>query len=48
MASLWARWPMGGYIVQLLTQLSLCHTCLLYMLYGKMVAIKRLYFNKPK
>jgi hypothetical protein len=48
MASMWARRPMGGYIVQLLTQLTLSHTYLLCRFHGKMVAIKRLYVNKPK
>ena len=48
MASMWAGRPMSGYIVQLLTQLSLSHTCLLCTLHEKMVAIKKLYFNKPK
>jgi hypothetical protein len=48
MASMWAGRFLGGYIVQLLTQLSLSHTYLLCKLHGEMVAIKRLYFNKPK
>ena len=48
MASMWAGRPLGGYIVQLLAQLSLSHTYLLCRLHGEMVAIKRLYFNKPK
>jgi hypothetical protein len=48
MASMWARRPLGGYIVQLLTHLSLSHRYLLRRLHGEMVAIKRLYFNKPK
>jgi len=43
MASMWAGRPLGGYIVQLLAQLSLSHTYLLCRLHEEMIAIKRLF-----